>query len=581
MAKNDMVHFSSDVFQKKKAEPKMKEKKALESFRINKKILNIDSNEIFFEITIRIADSMENNIVISRQDLYSQSAFAINAGLPVFDKKLWGAVIGGIEAKLPLSYQHSGLGFSTFNGELIYKADTAIGIDSKYKGAFDVGSKGSLEGWLEIIKNHVQGNLALETMVILGLSAVTIGFLRDRVDGSLMTHIFSDSSKGKTTACELAVSTAGNPFPSTRGTNLQGDYGSTENYRIGMLSNNYGFPIVIDEASKITQKDISNFIYAACNGESRGRLNPDGTPKEVFHWKTSCISNGEGSLLPLCNKNLGIRARLIELQFDTLTESAEQADKIKEGISRHYGWANREIAHHVLENQIEVIECFEATAKSIRAQLEPSDSIGARLAKKLAVVATTAKIANEALPLNFDEKSISGFLVESVLKQIKQTPTNLGERLIDYIIEDLFAHKERYGEYVEKVISFSFAGYEDGETITLLNLPNNCFAVTKEFKEYFEIQFFQNKFEKFLEMAGFTNKEICLKALENIGYLVVDKDGHKAVKRKINDFSLRVYVIRLPISLLKSEGMELDFDSLSDDLLPEIKRRDLNASKKV
>ena len=539
-----------DGFIRSKKSIRPQEKYDDESLNVSvvERIKNIDNNMINLKLNIDTGEETPTTVTVSRISFFNLNAEVVNAGVPLIEKRFWLPVASALESSAPTTYQHSSLGFGEYQGKLIFKADTAIGTESSYIGTFDVGNKGSLDGWLEVVSREVKGSIALETMVTLGLSAVTMGFLNERVDGSLMVHIFSDSSRGKTTSSALAISTAGNPFSSTKGTSLQSDYGSTENYRIGMLSNNFGFPVVIDEASRITQRDISNFIYAVCNGESRGRLNPDGTPKEVFHWKTCCISNGEGSLLPLCNKNLGIRARLIEIQFDTLTESAEQSERIKHGIAQHYGWANKELAQYIIDNRKNVIEFFEESAKELKTQLESLGSISTRLSRKLAVIVTTAKIANRALPLCFDEKRIQDLLVESVTNQAEEDEPNIGQKLIDFILEDLLAHQERYGKCFEREICFEKSG--DSDTVKTLEIPNNCFAIKKETRENIEILFFPNKFERFLEIAGFTNKDVCLKAIKEAGYLVVDKDGHKTVKRKISGIYVRVYVFRFPLEFV-------------------------------
>jgi hypothetical protein len=192
-----------------------------------------------------------------------------------------------------------------------------------------------MQGAAQAVASAVQNSFAVDL-------AVTMGFLSDIVDGSLLIHIYSDSSKGKTTGSALAISTAGNPSSTTKKRSLQIDWGDTYNYRVASLSGNFGVPIVLDEASKIATKDISSFIYSCCNGVSKGRLSSDGTQKDVSHWSTCTISNGEGSLLPFCNNNQDIRARLIEVCFDSITENFSDNEEghlmtnIQQAMSEYY-----------------------------------------------------------------------------------------------------------------------------------------------------------------------------------------------------------------------------------------------------
>ena len=528
-----------------------------ENYCLLNKIINIDNQDVFFEANIYAGGNNINNIVASRQKFFSQSPELVNIGLPIVAKREWQQSLSQKENKVPVLYQHSLLGFSYYQGKHIFKAKKTIGgIESEYNGDFDISSKGTFEGWHEMISSIVMPTVELQLMVILGLAAVTIGFLDDLIDGSLLVHIYSDSSKGKTTGCALAISTAGNPFPTNSTRNLQIDYGDTENYRIATLAGNYGFPVVIDESSKINRKDISNFIYSCCNGKSKGRVASDGSLKDIQYWKTCCISNGEGSLLPYCNNNVGIRARLIEIQVSSITESAEQAEKLKAGLAENYGWANTIYAQYLLAHRKEVVDLFEQEAKTISATLTEIGLIAERLARKIAVITTTAELAGKCLNLSFQTEELKRLLTNSVIEQNKDEPVALAEKLMDIFMEDILAHKEGYG-------TIKPARYRDLEYRDEYFFPNNATGMLKlvsvkdgqikyingmkcSVKYLMEIEYYPHKFERLLERYGFTNKTICLNALEEEGYLLSDKDGHKRVKRTIGSFSQRVYVVRIP-----------------------------------
>lgn len=336
-----------------------------------------------------------------------------------------------------------------------------------------------------------------------------MGFLGDRVDGSLMVHIYSDSSKGKTTSSALAISTSGNPSGFTKMNSLQLDYGDTYNYRIASLADNYGIPMVIDEASKISTRNISGFVYACCNGQSKGRLSSDGSQKEVYHWKTCCISNGEGSLLPYCNNNQGIRARLIEIQFDSITESAKQAEEIKEVINNNYGWANKIYAQYIIDNQDFVRETFHRFVDEINEQIS-AGSLASRLSNKLSVIVTTAYCAKEALNLDFDVNGIKYILLNAINNQQEEESLDLCKRVVEFLVTDTVTHKEHYN------LKVSNTDYD--------LFPNNCYGFYNNFskdKTHTEICYFPEQFKKFLNREALLTPQYALKLFKKMAILLL------------------------------------------------------------
>lgn len=516
------------------------------NFKIIKKFLNIDDNTLSYEFEIDVGEGITTRQIFLRNEVYNLSDKLLNSGVDVSDKKIFLNNFSFEEKKVPISYQHSSLGFSKYNNQLIYKANTAVNIDSTYVGSFDVSSHGSFEGWKNAVTKYAMPTVALQFMLIAGLSAVVMGFLRDAVDGSLLIHVYSDSSKGKTTGCLLAISTAGNPSAATGKQSLQIDWGDTFNYRIASLSNNFGVPIIIDEASKIAEKEISSFIYSCCNGSSKGRLSSNGTPRDVKHWSTCCISNGEQSLLPLCNENQGIRARIIEVNFDTITESADQADKLKQGIFKNYGFANKILAKYIIENEDKVKQEFYKWTSVFREDLKDSSPLIARISKRLSALMTTTVISKEALGLNFDVSEIKNILIKAVNDQNEDESLNIGDRLVEYLTEDYFVNSQRYCNKKTCELNYS--------------LPANCFGVYRNIQRRmiagevnvdYEVCYFKSKFEELLSMGGFNNKKLCLQELKKKGYLIHDRDRMTS-KRKINGQTMTVYVVDFPREILST-----------------------------
>lgn len=467
----------------------------------------------------------------------------MNAGVRVYDSKLFYSYICKQETKLPLEYKHQYLGWDCLDNIKMFKAHNAVNFESCYSGIYDIKPKGSLSGWIAVVEKYAMPSIPLKFILVLGLSAVLTGYLKDFLDGSIVCHIYLDSSTGKSTSTMLALSTAGNPDLTSQNS-LMLDWSDTPNSKIASIANNFGVPFALDEASKISESDISSFLYSLANGKEKSRLKSNGERKNTSTWNSVIISNGEQSLLSRCNQNSGLRARVIEIFFDTLTESAEQADKLREGILANYGWANTELAQYVLDNESLVVDEFKHWQQKLIVnfqKLNLKNRILVRLLKRLSVIMATAVIAEKALNLKFDIEEIENILIQSIIKQNEDMPIDLKERLIEYMIEDIASNRCNY-LLIKKSKSNDCAEYKFSAIIKEISNKSTgndeqCCA---------EIQYFPTEFAKLLKKGGFNDLNLCVIELKKMNYLVTER-GHNTVKRRINGANTRVYVVRFPI----------------------------------
>lgn len=483
-----------------------------------------------------------SKVIKKRSEVLSVSDDLYDYGATFTSKKDFKDVMLYEESKAPIAYIHSGLGWSEYEDRKIFKAHSAIGIESTYNGKIDIKPKGSSDEWKDIIKEYAMPQIPLQLAIALGLSAVTAGFLENEISETLLVHIFGESSRGKTTAAMLAVSTAGNPNVIAKNT-LICDYNDTPNYRISMLAKNHGYPIVYDELSKAKSNDYTEFVYNVTNSKERGRLNSNATQKDVDTWCTTVISTGESSLLAKCNNNSGLLVRVLEICPDEITASAEQAEALKEGIIRNYGWANRTLAEYYLENPKNVSVIFNKYRELLKKEIPIHNGLVNRLIKKLAVILTSAYFGKKALGLDFDTKAIKKMLIEAVLKQNEERPFEQTKLLIDTLLSDLATNPNKYVLIKQKkplndIYESNIRGFV--REISPIDIGSEqCSA---------ELIFTKEKFEKLLNDWGFTNKLKELKALDEKGF--IKKEGnHYSIRRKIAGKTIPVYVLTLPESL--------------------------------
>lgn len=512
---------------------------------IIKRQVNLEDNVQSLEL--KISNNGTTNIVtMKRNEVFNTSDKLLDYGAEIVSPKDFKNIMYLRESTAPVRYIHSGLGWDKYKGEHIFKAYSTVGWKSAYKGKFDIKPAGSFEEWKNTIVEYVLPQVALQLITILGLSAVTMGFLQDEMDGNIFVHIYGKSSKGKTTAGMAAISTAGNPNIVAKNT-LFADYGDTSNYLISMLAGNHGFPIVFDELSKAQAKNLSEFIYNVCNGKDKGRLKSNSEQRDTKTWSTTVLSTGESSLLARCNNNAGLLVRVLEISPDEITASAEQAEALKDGIIHNYGFANTILAEFYLQNPQRISKVFNKYREILKRDIPLNNELVNRLSKKLAVILTTAHFAKIALDIEFSIKAIKKMLIEAVLKQNEEHPFEQSKLLVDCLLSDLTTNPSKYFELKQREpLNDLF-----GQKIRGFVREIKPISVGEE-QCSVELIFPTTNFEKLLKQFGFTNKLKELQSLDEKGF--IKKEGkHYSIRRKIAGKKIPVYVLTLPESLLSAK----------------------------
>lgn len=512
----------------------------------------LEDNSQSLELEIH-SDGCINTIIMARSNVYNISDKLYNYGAVITTAKDFKSEMIKQEKYAPVKYIHSSLGWDEYNGKRIFKSYSSVGCKSTYNGEFDIKPKGSFEKWREIIIKYALPQIVLQLTVILGLTAVTIGFLQNEIENTVLIHLFGKSSSGKTTAGLLALSTSGNPNPVAKNT-LLCDWGDTQNYLISVLSENHGIPVVFDELSKAQSKSLTEFVYNITNSKSKGRLDSQAQRKDVSTSSTLVLSTGEDSLLARCNKNQGLLVRVLEISPDEITASAEQAEAIKNGVIKNYGWANNILADYYLQNEDKVLEIFSKYRNILKRDIPISNELVDRMIKKLAVIMTTAYFANKALDIKFDTKSIKNMLIEAVIQQNENNPFEQSKQFVDCILTDVSTNPNKYAvlkrnEPLNDLFGSNIRGFI--KEIKPINIKNEVCST--------ELIFPKNVFEELVFKWGFTNVLKELKSLDEKGY--IKKEGkHYSVRRKICGNLIPVYVLTLPERLrsnkVKSTNME-------------------------
>lgn len=446
------------------------------------------------------------------------------------------------ELKAPKVSQHNTLGWSVYKERKIFKHQTAIGIESEYVGDLEIAPIGTYEGWKLVVEDQVLGNVALEGALSFGLSAVVLGFIGDRVGiSSMLIHIMGDSTQGKTTAAQLAISTAGKVDMRQNG--LSTNWNSTLNAIMGNLRGNYGMPLLLDEASLANTENFSNVVYTLEAGKERGRMNKDLSVRKAASWATTVLSTGEHGLAGYCNRNTGIAIRLFEFGSIMWTKSAENADQIKSGIRLHAGHAAPILAQKLLElGEEQVFEIWADWRRRFVDENPNPDNFDERVSMKQAVITTASQISADALGLPLNVEAIFQFILNNDSEN--KEPRDIRERAFEYFKQQVGVNIGKFEQQdAEKKIISNPLQSEAMGTIIKTDVPQTNERPAGILRE---VIIDISAFKTMMQIGGFQDPGIILKGWKAMGMLVAD-ENHLSVFRKLTSSapSARNYCVKI------------------------------------
>lgn len=340
------------------------------------------------------------------------------------------------------------------NGELIklelcYRAHELIGKHSaKYTGEYKIEPMGSFDEWHKMVVEEVIGRGAAEVVLLAALTAVIVGALALKIPvENPILHFYYLSGKGKSTLASLASSVSGQPFHGLKNEysddekgyvkkrSLLQTWASTANAMVTSQAGNRGVVTILDELGKYKGKNPSDVIFNFSEGSDVKRLNAEMKDYISEGYSTVFLSFGESSLLAKCNDRLeGLNVRVLEIN-EPLTESAEQARRIKDTVAENNGWAAPILAEYIIKNggSDYVIDIYRQWISKLTEMFPPTPS-GERVIEKFyALFLTTAQIASKALRIEFDVKGMISFFLKHENEQGDKR--NVSKESYDVLIE--------------------------------------------------------------------------------------------------------------------------------------------------
>lgn len=321
--------------------------------------------------------------------------------------------------KISTSHDYNNLGWNDKNQ---YQTNQLI-IDDKvvgrYQGDLDLEPVGKWTDWQEGVQKLVLPHSNLTLVLMMAFATVLCGSPYVADLNSLVLELVGDSSSGKTTALEVALSVFGNPDSTAHGS-LVRTFASTKNSMMKRLGGLFGVMVGFDDVGAHADGlSYTDFIYTVGNNREKDRLTSDATLQSGLPHRTWVITTGEEAISDNLQARGGIYVRLIEVNDLQYTKSANHSEEVKELVENNYGFAASKFADLVLEQQSGLGELKTVNYDALVSRLDYRDNKVERLAKQLSLVLVATDLVIDKWHWQIDKSSLTEVLTKVINEQAK------------------------------------------------------------------------------------------------------------------------------------------------------------------
>jgi putative DNA primase/helicase len=274
--------------------------------------------------------------------------------------------------------------------EVIFSGDSNIGF----------GAQGN---WKNNVGKLCSGNSRLIFAASVAFGAPLMRVLGIEGGGF---HLRGRSSKGKTTALQVAGSVCGKVATSPGEDSYLLNWKSTTNSFEEVAQSHNDCLMVIDEIGQADPKTVGEICYMLANGQGKARM---GHAKRS--WRVMFITSGEISLAEQMAKAgdkvmIGQEVRLLEIATDCTEDGlfedihssktpAEFSNRIKAATANHFGTPLQKFLQHLTSNREAVETRCRVYMDSFLKAVLPQNATGVvpRAALRFALVAAAGEIA--------------------------------------------------------------------------------------------------------------------------------------------------------------------------------------------
>ena len=241
------------------------------------------------------------------------------------------------------------------------------------------------------------------------------------LDTGAPINLYGAGGKGKTTACENAMSIMGNP----KKLGAAWKTGTTPKAFFNLLGILRSMMTLCDEITNLDNSDASDLIYTIGNGVPREGLKSDGSRstaiKQRWRLMTAMTSNSDLSEKLAINKDDASAelARLIQIQWRSDVQTIEKSRMIdlQKELTQHYGAVGRQLYLPLITQQRDKIDQL---LGRMQRRIDEEAGLGKEhrfWSAALAATATGGFIATKLLKLlDFDFDAVFKMIVDEAIR---------------------------------------------------------------------------------------------------------------------------------------------------------------------
>ncbi|MCP5160682.1 MAG: DUF927 domain-containing protein [Hahellaceae bacterium] len=270
-------------------------------------------------------------------------------------------------------------------------------FQSETAGMANYSNGGTLEGWQASIAQKCPGNPVLMFVTAASFAGPLLKIVHQ---GSGGFHLLGDSSKGKSTALNVACSVWGKAEEYMR------TWNATGNGLEGVAAIRNDTLLVLDEIKQANPKEIGLTVYSLGNGTGKQRSSRSGVARTAHKWRTLFLSSGEKALETLMMEagerpNAGQLVRLPSVpavfgphgafhELHGMRDGAELAAHLNTASNTHYGHAGKAFIRALV---IDDAEAVNAAFRKMKGLFGARNSQEGRCAERFALVALAGELA--------------------------------------------------------------------------------------------------------------------------------------------------------------------------------------------
>lgn len=296
------------------------------------------------------------------------------------------------------------------NGEIKKVRLTGNAAIQMYVDAFE--PKGSAQAWVDLVDRvyNYEGQEQYQFTLGIGFGAPLIR-LFENYGGLIVNGYSPEKGMGKSTAGKLALGIYGDPKILVR--TKQQTTTKAFNAHCGVMNS---LPVMLDEATNVEPKALSEIAYTFSQGTPGQGLNPDGSMRTTLHsWSTIMCTNANRSLINVVGAGKtnadAEMGRILEYEFTRISKlSKEEADEALAQAETIYGHVGRTYIEYIVTHREEVAELLRKAQKAL------DKRIGATVADRfhsigVAAIIVGLTIAKKLKLVSFDLVRLTDWIV--------------------------------------------------------------------------------------------------------------------------------------------------------------------------